>query len=259
MAAVPLRLTGATRRFRDRGHTFTVFEQLDLVVEDRELFVLLGPSGCGKSTLLRVIAGLERLDDGHVEVAPGDHQRDVGIVFQQPLLLPWLTVADNVALGLGYAANHGARRDGIVQETLEAFGLCDLAGAYPDELSGGQAQRVSLARTVVTQPRVILLDEPFAALDPLTRAAMQQWLLDIQQRLGLTVVLVTHDVDEAVRLGHRVALMSPSPGRICRAWRFSEDERGPSRLSTTRATVLRAYTELASRSSRLPAAAAAAS
>lgn len=258
MAAVPLRLTGATRRFRDHGHTFTVFEHLDLAVEDRELFVLLGPSGCGKSTLLRVIAGLERLDEGHVEIAPGEHRRDVGIVFQQPLLLPWRTVAENVALGLGYAANRDARRDHVVHETLEDFGLLDLADAYPDELSGGQAQRVSLARTVVTQPRVILLDEPFGALDPLTRASMQQWLLDLQQRLGLTVVLVTHDVDEAVRLGHRVALMSPSPGRICHAWRFSQDERGPSRLSATRATVIRAYTELASRSPRLPAPAVAA-
>ncbi len=256
MAAVPLRLTGATRRFRDHGHTLTVFEQLDLTVEDRELFVLLGPSGCGKSTLLRVIAGLERLDEGHVEVAPGDHRRDVGIVFQQPLLLPWLTVAENVGLGLTYEANREARRPGIVEETLEQFGLRDLAGAYPDELSGGQAQRVSLARTVVTQPRVILLDEPFGALDPLTRASMQQWLLDLQQRLGLTVVLVTHDVDEAVRLGHRVALMSPSPGRICHAWRFSPEEREPSRLAVTREVVIRAYSQLASRTPQLPVPAA---
>jgi ABC-type nitrate/sulfonate/bicarbonate transport system ATPase subunit len=252
MAAVPLRVTAATRRFRDRGHAFTVFENLDLAVEDGELFVLLGPSGCGKSTLLRVIAGLEPLDEGVVDLAPGEHRRDVGIVFQQPLLLPWLTVTQNVALGLEYAANREACRPGIVAGTLADFGLADLAGAYPDELSGGQAQRVSLARTVVTQPRVILLDEPFGALDPLTRLSLQQWLIEIQQRLGLTVVMVTHDVDEAVRIGHRVALMSPSPGRICRAWRFSREEREPTRLAATRATVIHAYTELALASAGMP-------
>lgn len=256
MAAVPLRLTGAARRFRDNGHTFTVFENLDLTVDDRELFVLLGPSGCGKSTLLRVIAGLERLDEGRLEVATGDHQRDVGIVFQQPLLLPWLTVTENIGLGLRYAANRDVRRSDLVAHTIETFGLHGLAHAYPDELSGGQAQRVALARTVVTQPRVILLDEPFGALDPLTRASMQQWLLDLQPRLGLTVVLVTHDVDEAVRLGHRIALMSPSPGRICQAWRFTAEDRDPSRLAATRATVIRAYTDLATPPARLPTAAA---
>ena len=245
MAAVPLCLSGATRRVRDRRGEFTVFEDLDLTVEEGELFVLLGPSGCGKSTLLRVIAGLDPLDAGRVDIAPGAHGRDVGIVFQQPLLLPWLTVTENVALGLRYASNRGARRPGVVDETLEAFGLRDLGDAYPDELSGGQAQRVSLARTVVTDPRVILLDEPFAALDPLTRRAMQQWLQDVQARLGLTVVLVTHDVDEAVLLGHRVALMSPSPGRICRHWQFGRERREPAHLAVARASVIDAYADLA--------------
>ncbi len=253
MAAVPLRVSGATRRFRDRGHQFTVFEGLDLEVQDGEIFVLLGPSGCGKSTLLRVIAGLDALDEGTVALEGNEHGRDVGIVFQQPLLLPWLTVRENVALGLGYRANAGARRDGVVDETLAEFGLADLAHAYPDELSGGQAQRVSLARTVVTHPRVILLDEPFGALDPLTRRTMQRWLFGIQQTLGLTVVMVTHDVDEAVLLGDHVALMSPSPGRIFRSWRFPREARDSAHLATTREEVLQAYAEVAGSAALVPA------
>ena len=245
MATVPLRVAGATRRFRDRGRVHTVFEGLDLEVQDREIFVLLGPSGCGKSTLLRVIAGLDELDEGTVELAPGDHVRDVGIVFQQPLLLPWLSVRENVALGLKYRANRGAEGDHVVDATLAEFGLADLHSSYPDELSGGQAQRVSLARTVVTRPRVILLDEPFGALDPLTRRTLQRWLLSIQQSLGLAVVLVTHDVDEAILLGDRVSLMSPSPGRIRHTWRFDERERSPAQLAEVREAVMAAYSEVA--------------
>ncbi len=246
MAAQPLRVTGGARRFGAGGHQFTVFEGLDLAVDDGEVFVLLGPSGCGKSTLLRVIAGLDRLDEGTVQVAPNPHGRDVGIVFQQPLLLPWLNVRENVTLGLGYRANKGAQEAGLVDRTLSEFGLSELADAYPDELSGGQAQRVSLARTVVTRPRVILLDEPFGALDPLTRRTLQQWLVGIQQSLGLTVVMVTHDVDEALLLGDRVALMSPSPGRICRTWHLGAPERESSRLAGLREEVLRTYSEVAS-------------
>lgn len=246
MAAHPLRVTGGTRRFGARGHQFTVFEDLELEVEEGEIFVLLGPSGCGKSTLLRIIADLDRLDEGSVEIAPGERGRDVGIVFQEPLLLPWLTVLENVTLGLRYRANRDATEAGLVDRTLAEFGLAELAAAYPDELSGGQAQRVSLARTVVTRPRVILLDEPFGALDPLTRRHLQQWLLGIQQRLDLTVVMVTHDVEEALLLGDRVALMSPSPGRICRTWSLTEQQRERSRLSALREEVLRAYTEVVS-------------
>ncbi|MEX2031918.1 MAG: ATP-binding cassette domain-containing protein [Dehalococcoidia bacterium] len=244
MVAVPLQVVGGARRFRNGEHVTTVFEGLDLAVQDREIFVLLGPSGCGKSTLLRIIAGLDRLDEGSVFVERGEHGRDVGIVFQQPLLLPWLTVRENVELGLRYAANRSARHDGVVAETLAVFGLAGIDDAYPDELSGGQAQRVSLARTVVTRPRVILLDEPFGALDPLTRRTMQRWLLGIQQSLGLTVVVVTHDVDEAVLLGTRVALMSPSPGRICRTWEFEGEDRSVEHLPRAREEILRAYSDL---------------
>lgn len=243
MAASPLRVVGGTRRFGPRGHPFTVFEDLDLEVPEGEIFVLLGPSGCGKSTLLRVIAGLDQLDEGSVEIARQESGSDVGIVFQQPLLLPWLNVRDNVSLGLRYRAHRGIDAREVVDRVLGEFGLRELADAYPAELSGGQAQRVSLARTVVTQPRVVLLDEPFGALDPLTRRNLQQWLVGVQQSLRLTVVMVTHDVEEAILVGSRIALMSPSPGRIGRTWTLPADAREPTRLAALREEVLRAYAD----------------
>ncbi len=248
MGTLALRVSGGTKRYQRHGHDVVVFEGLDLAVEAGEVFVLLGPSGCGKSTLLRVLAGLEPLSAGRVEVAgapvgradpateqagaeapaanparnaggaPANGRAAVGIVFQDALLLPWLTVAENVALGLRYRANRAARATETVEQILHDFGLTAVAGAYPGELSGGQAQRASLARTIITRPSILLLDEPFGALDPRTRAALQDWLLDVVRQRGLTVVFVTHDVDEALYLGDRVALMSPRPGRIIRVW-----------------------------------------
>ncbi|MBM3139013.1 MAG: ABC transporter ATP-binding protein [Chloroflexi bacterium] len=245
MATVPLRVVDATKRFQVGGHDQTVFEQVSLEIERERIFALLGPSGCGKSTLLRAIASLEPLSEGRVELGAEDGAHpSVGIAFQQPLLLPWLTVQENVRLGLRYAANRGAGDHESVARILAAFGIAPLADSYPDELSGGEAQRVALARTVVTQPQVVLLDEPFGPLDPLTRASLQDWLVGIQQSLRLTVVIVTHDVDEAVYLGDRVALMSAGPGRIRHVW---ETARGPSRTrssaesSALREEILRAY------------------
>jgi len=237
-------VTGATKRYARGGRLVTVFQGLDLTVETGEVLALLGPSGCGKSTLLRVMAGLEPLSAGRVEVAghllahpgPGDGEgpdrqdpgkdragRPLGILFQEPLLLPWLTVAENVALGLRYRVNRRVRSTESVHRLLEDFGLGPLADAYPDELSGGQAQRASLARTIITRPAVLLLDEPFAALDPGSRGALQAWLREIIARHGLTVVLVTHDVDEALSLGTRVALMSGAPSTIVQCWDTGRD------------------------------------
>ncbi|HEU5316226.1 MAG TPA: ABC transporter ATP-binding protein [Chloroflexota bacterium] len=225
MGAIALRLSGAAKRYARDGRDGTVFEHVDIEVERGEVVVLLGPSGCGKSTLLRTIAGLEPLSAGRVELgeagaAGRDRGRAIGIGFQDPLLLPWLTVAQNVKLGLRYRANRGAvpnARD-AVDEILADFGLTAVAGAYPDQLSGGQAQRASLARTVVTRPSLLLLDEPFAALDPRTRAALQDWLLGVVRERRLTVLLVTHDVEEALYLGDRVALMGSRPSTIIRTW-----------------------------------------
>jgi sulfate transport system ATP-binding protein/sulfonate transport system ATP-binding protein len=207
---------------RDGGAAVPVFTGIDLEVEAGEVFVLLGPSGCGKSTLLRVLAGLEPLSEGRVEVGSGlegaPAAGPVGIAFQEPLLLPWLTVAENVALGLRFRANRAARAPEAVEQVLEDFGLAPVAHAYPGQLSGGQAQRASLARCVVIRPSILLLDEPFSALDPRTRAALQDWLLGVVQRRRLTTVLVTHDVEEALYLGDRVALMSSRPGMIVQTW-----------------------------------------
>lgn len=232
MGALALRLTGGAKRYHRSGRDETIFERIDLALERGEVFALLGPSGCGKSTLLRILAGLEPLTHGRVEIgrtaggtsdddrAAQPPTRAAGIVFQDPLLLPWLTVSENVKLGLRYRAARGASRNAgeSVAQILRDFGLGDVARAYPDQLSGGQAQRASLARTVITRPALLLLDEPFAALDPRTRGALQDWLLEVVRRRHLTVLLVTHDVEEALYLGDRVGLMGSKPSTITHVW-----------------------------------------
>jgi sulfate transport system ATP-binding protein len=219
MAAFALRVSGGGKAFH-RGDTVNVaFQGVDLQVEAGEILALLGPSGCGKSTLLRSIAGLDDLDEGRIEIGEGlDPDHAVGIAFQQPSLLPWLTVAGNVGLGLRFAANRQAGAAGIVDRTIAEVGLDSCADAFPDELSGGQAQRANVARVVVTGRPILLLDEPFAALDPATRAGLQDWFVELARAHALTVVVVTHDVSEALRLGDRVALMSGAPGSIQRTW-----------------------------------------
>ncbi len=226
MAADALVITGAAKTFTGAGFNTPVFYDVDLTVHSGEICALLGPSGCGKSTLLRILAGLDELSAGTVEWALRRHRRHrVGMVFQEPLLLPWLTVLGNIRLGLSYRANRGAADEAAVHNLIAKFGLSALSDAYPDELSGGQAQRVALARTVITNADVVLLDEPFSALDPLTRASMHQWLISIQQSLGLTAVIVTHDVDEAVLLGDQIAMMAPAPGTIAAHWTLDQGAR----------------------------------
>jgi NitT/TauT family transport system ATP-binding protein len=182
-----------------------------------EFRVLLGPSGCGKSTLLRLIAGLDRPDSGEVIVndrpvhGPG---KDRGMVFQKYTSFPWLTVADNIAYGLkinGVAA--GERRD-VVAQLIQAVGLSGFEKAYPETLSGGMQQRVAIARTLALRPAVILMDEPFGALDAQTRSEMQQLLLRVWQEAASTILFVTHDVEEAIYLADRIFIMSAHPGTI---------------------------------------------
>lgn len=223
MAAFALRVTGGAKAF-DRGTDHHIaFEGVDLAVDRAEILVLLGPSGCGKSTLLRSIARLERLDAGTITLGDGlDPEHAVGIAFQEPSLLPWLTVRGNVGLGLRFAVNRVDDADAIVDQTLGELGLSSVADAFPDELSGGQAQRANVARLVVTGRPILLLDEPFAALDPSTRAGLQDWLIDLQRSRGLSVIVVTHDVSEALRLGDRVALMSGAPGSVQRIWNVAD-------------------------------------
>ena len=183
-----------------------------------EIVAIIGGSGCGKSTLLRAIAGLDRATSGKVTLdataIAAPHEK-IGIIFQEPRLLPWLTVADNIGFGLsGLPASERRER---VARALDRVGLADKANAWPRELSGGQAQRVAIARALVPQPEVLLLDEPFSALDAFTRRDLQDHLLDLWADTRPTLVLVTHDVDEAVVLADRVLVMRPRPGRLFEA------------------------------------------
>lgn len=188
---------------------------ISLTADGGEIIAIVGGSGCGKSTLLRIASGLDRPTSGRVRVdgetilAPHPY---VGIVFQEPRLLPWLSVADNVGFGLsGLDRAEKARR---VEQVLSHVGLSGYGKRWPKELSGGQAQRVALARVFVTRPRAILLDEPFSALDAFTREALHELTRKIHAIDKPTLLLVTHEVDEAVALAHRVVVMQPKPGRI---------------------------------------------
>ncbi|MCC7347208.1 MAG: ABC transporter ATP-binding protein [Variibacter sp.] len=190
-------------------------EGFTLDVRPGEIVAIVGGSGCGKSTLLRLISGLDRATSGTVNLdglrIDAPHER-IGIVFQEPRLLPWLTVADNVGFGLAHLPR--AERAERVARTLERVGLADKATVWPRELSGGQAQRVAIARALVPRPEVLLLDEPFSALDAFTRADLQDHLLSLWAELKPTLVIVTHDVDESVVLADRIVVMRPRPGRL---------------------------------------------
>ena len=185
-----------------------------LAVRDSEIVALIGGSGCGKTTLLRLIAGLDRPSAGTIALggtAIVEPHPSVGIVFQEPRLLPWLSVADNV--GFGLPARSPEARDRIAH-ALEKVGLAGHAGRWPKDLSGGQQQRVAIARAFVTEPRLLLLDEPFSALDAFTRASLHEHLLALWEESRPMVVLVTHDVGEAAALADRAFVMRPKPGRI---------------------------------------------
>lgn len=188
---------------------------IDLTVEAGHITVLIGGSGCGKSTLLRLVAGLEVASVGVVSIGGrtvDGPSKEVGFVFQEPRLMPWLTVAENVAFGLSHLATDDS--SAVTHTALERVGLANFATALPKELSGGMAQRVALARALVAAPEVLLLDEPFSALDALTRADLQQHLLDLWSADHQTLVVVTHDIDEALFLADTIVVMAGHPGRI---------------------------------------------
>ncbi|MGO4386679.1 ABC transporter ATP-binding protein [Microvirga sp. 2YAF29] len=188
---------------------------INLTVRESEIVALIGGSGCGKTTLLRLIAGLDRASTGWIkldnEVLAGPHPA-VGIVFQEPRLLPWLSVEDNIAFGIEDLP--ASERKDRVAHALDKIGLIEHAKRWPRDLSGGQQQRVSIARAFVTNPKVLLLDEPFSALDAFTRASLHDHLLRLWEETRPTIVLVTHDVQEAVTLADRAVVMQPKPGRI---------------------------------------------
>jgi len=191
---------------------------LDLDIRQGEFFAVVGPSGCGKSTLLELIAGLTPATEGTIEFEgrpiAGLAPDGVGVVFQDDASLPWLNVTDNVAFGLRRADLPRATKDKRVRDALQLVGLSDFATSYPAQLSGGMRQRVCIARTLVMQPRLILLDEPFGALDQQTRLLMGDELLRMWRETDATVFLITHALDEATMLADRIGVMSARPGRI---------------------------------------------
>lgn len=207
---------------RNVGKTFesgtVALHGLDLSVRAGEFVALLGPSGCGKSTALRIIAGLSPASEGAVEwpqTAPNAAQgARIGFVFQEPTLMPWADIAANVRLPLKLAHTQEAEARKAVGQALARVGLSDFAGAYPRELSGGMKMRASIARALVTEPQLLLMDEPFAALDEITRFKLNNDLLGVWQELARTVIFVTHSVFESVYLSQRIVVMTPRPGRV---------------------------------------------
>ena len=204
-----------TKTFSVNGNTVTALQDISLTVGQGEFVSIIGSSGCGKSTLLRIIAGLETDYEGAAEfggapiLGPGLER---GVIFQEHRLFPWLTVRQNVAFGLGNSVSASDWES--VDEHIDLVGLNGFEQAYPDQLSGGMAQRASIARALANRPRALLLDEPFGALDALTKIQLQQEVLRIWQAERATMLLVTHDIDEAVFLGDRVVIMSSRPGTI---------------------------------------------
>jgi NitT/TauT family transport system ATP-binding protein len=186
---------------------------VDLDVHKGEFISLLGPSGCGKSTLLRIIAGLDAPSSGSVSLQM-EGRGKIGFVFQEPTLMPWASVRDNVRLPLRLAQDNAAATAAHVDEVLARVGLADFGNAFPRELSGGMKMRVSLARALVTDPDILLMDEPFAALDEITRFQLNDDLLNLWSKLRKTIIFVTHSVFESVYLSQRVIVMTPRPGQI---------------------------------------------
>lgn len=194
-------------------------DRVTFSVNQGEFVCIVGPSGCGKSTVLNTIAGLEVPYSGEVTVDGRPMQRprpDVGMVFQQPHLFPWKSVRSNIAHGPRMLGKSRGEARAIADGLIEMIGLGRFADAYPHTLSGGMQQRVAIARALANQPRVLLMDEPFGALDAQTRSVMQDNLLELRERIDATVVFVTHDIDEAILLADRVLIMSAGPGRILR-------------------------------------------
>jgi sulfonate transport system ATP-binding protein len=206
-----------SKSFAVGDHGVHALDDVSLLVGEGEFVSLIGPSGCGKSTLLRLLAGLETPDTGALVVDGKPVKKPSiarGIVFQDHRLLPWFSVRDNIALSLHTIVGSPAEKAERVQELINLVGLAGFEDAKPHQLSGGMSQRAAIARALAPRPRLLLLDEPLGALDSLTRTRLQKELLRLWQHEGITIVMVTHDVEEAVFLSNRIVLMAPRPGRI---------------------------------------------
>lgn len=214
---VALQIRNLRKTFGANGGTHTVFDDVSLNIHRREFICIIGASGCGKSTLIRIVAGLDEssggeiLLDGHPVHGPGP---DRGMVFQGYTLFPWRTVRENVMFGLEMRDRPRDVAEGETRQWLDMVGLTQFEHAYPHELSGGMKQRVAIARALANEPRILLMDEPFGALDALTRGKMQNYLLQIWKKVDITVLFITHDLDEACYLADRIVVMGANPGRV---------------------------------------------
>src|SRR5919198_5910412 len=219
--ASSLRVREVTKSFRPPGNGAAprlALDSISLSIAAGELVAVIGPSGCGKSTLLRLIAGLDTPDSGGISIGferISGPSAERGLVFQDPNLFPWLTVRRNIEAGL-VARGVLHEKRGEVQKFMELVGLDGFADSYPHHLSGGMAQRVALARALINHPKVLLLDEPLGALDAFTRMRMQDEVLRLWENRRTTMLLVTHDIDEAIYMSHCILIMTPTPGRIDR-------------------------------------------
>ena len=211
-------IKNVTKIFRrnDEAETLTALDRVNLQIEPGEFVSIVGSSGCGKSTLLRIVAGLEKPTIGEVacdgEVITGTSEKR-GLVFQNHALFPWLTVWDNILFGLRSTGRLKEKKE-LAAQLLEQVGLTQFKKSYPNQLSGGMSQRIALARALATEPDVLLLDEPLGALDAFTRMNIQDALIDLWKTRKKTMILITHDVDEAIYLSQKVIIMSPRPGRV---------------------------------------------
>ncbi|GHV74002.1 aliphatic sulfonates import ATP-binding protein SsuB [Spirochaetia bacterium] len=209
-----IEISGVSKAFLAGEKNVLALSDISLTITEGEFVSIIGASGCGKSTLLRIIGGLEKKDAGEV-LFEGRHiqgpSRERGFIFQDIRLLPWLTVEGNIKFSLPKGLENAEK---LIAEKLEIVSLKGFEKAYPKQLSGGMAQRVAIARALVNQPKVLLLDEPFGALDAITKLKLQEEMLRIWEREKITMILVTHDIDEAVYLGNRVVVMANHPGRI---------------------------------------------
>ena len=210
---------------RDDGSALTAIEHLNLTVSDKEFLCVLGPSGCGKTTLLRMIAGLDTATGGEIlldgERITGTDPR-IGIVFQEYSLFPWRNILDNVAFGLEMQGMERDERYRLAKQYLDLVGLTPFAKSYPSELSGGMRQRIAVARALALDPVVLLMDEPFGALDAQTRNMLQHELLGIWEKTKKTIIFITHSVDEAVFMADRIIALTPRPGRVCEVFTIDQ-------------------------------------
>lgn len=214
-AQIKIDVRGVSKRFRAAGREIAALETVDFRIQEGEFVCIVGPSRCGKSTLLRILAGLETPSLGEVVIARNDPSRPLNaMVFQENSIFPWMTVRNNVAYGLDARGADRTVRDGRVDRLLAVTGLDRFADAYPHQLSGGMKQRASVARAFASDPEILLMDEPFAALDEQNKILLQDELLRLWSESRKTVVFITHSIDEALVLGDRVLVMSARPGRI---------------------------------------------